>query len=85
VPVKDALNANVAMYRAHEADAIRFNQRLKFAFVNPWSPERLKPFAFLSVAYLYLDKPEGQGGPLPSAKELVCWYRIRHTDHQSVP
>jgi hypothetical protein len=85
VPIKDALNANVAMYRAHEADAIRFKQRLKFAFVNPWKPERLRPFAFSSVAYLYLDKAEGQGPPLPSAKDLLCWYRVRQTDHQSMP
>ena len=60
--IKDTLNASVAMYRTHETDAIRFDQRLKFAFVNPWSPDRLKPFSFSSVAFLYLDKPEGQGG-----------------------
>ncbi|HEY5913746.1 MAG TPA: glycoside hydrolase family 172 protein [Verrucomicrobiae bacterium] len=85
VPVKDALNASVAMYRVHEADALHFQQRLKFAFVNPWSPERLRPFAFSSVAFLYLENPDGQGAPLPSGKELLCWYRIRNTDHQSVP
>ena len=85
VPIKDALNASVAMYRVHETDAIRFEQRIKFAFVNPWSPDRLKPFCFSSVAFLYLDKPDGQGTPLPSAKELLCWYRIRNTDHQSIP
>jgi len=32
-----------------------------------------------------LDKPDGQGAPIPSAKELMCWYRIRNTDHQSIP
>ncbi len=85
VPVKDTLNASVAMYRVHEADAIRFQERFKFAFVNPWSPDRLKPFCFSSVAFLYLDKAEGQGGPIPSTKELLCWYRIRNTDHQSIP
>jgi hypothetical protein len=85
VPVKDPLNASVAMYRVHEADAIHFRRRFKFAFVNPWAAERLRPFAFSSVAYLYLDKPAGQGTPLPSAKELLCWYRIRNTDHLSVP
>jgi len=85
LPVKDALNACVAMYRVHETDAIHFRQRLKFAFVNPWSPGRLKPFCFSSVAFLYLDKPDGQGLPLPPAGELLCWYRIRNTDHQSVP
>ena len=85
VPVKDTLNASVAMYRVHEADAIHFQDRLRFAFVNPWSPDRLRPFCFSSVAFLYLDKPEGQGAPIPSAKELMCWYRIRNTDHQSIP
>jgi Protein of unknown function (DUF2961) len=85
VPVKDTLNASIAMYRVHEADAIHFRERLKFGFVNPWAPERLKPFAFSSVAFLYLDQPEGQSPPIPSAKELLCWYRIRNTDHQSIP
>ncbi len=85
VPVKDALNASVAMYRVHEADAIRFQERLKFAFVNPWSPDRLKPFCYSSVAFLYLDRAEGQGPLMPSAKKLLCWYRIRNTDHQSIP
>jgi hypothetical protein len=85
VPVKDALNASVAMYRVHETDVIRFNQRLKFAFVNPWAPERLKPFAYSSVAFLYLDQPAGPPGDISPAKDLLCWYRIRNTDHQSVP
>ncbi|HTY88312.1 MAG TPA: glycoside hydrolase family 172 protein [Candidatus Acidoferrum sp.] len=85
VPVKDTFNACVAMYRVHETDAIHFQERLKFAFVNPWSPDRLKPFCFSSVALLYLDKPDGQGPAIPSAKELMCWYRIRSTDHQSIP
>lgn len=85
VPIKNTLNANVAMYRVHENDAICFKNRLKFAFVNPWSPDRLKPFCFSSVAYLYVDSPEGQGPAIPSAKELMCWYRIRNTDHQSIP
>jgi hypothetical protein len=85
VPIKDTLNASVAMYRIHENDAIHFKERLRFAFVNPWSPDRLKPFCYSSVAFLYLDKAEGQGRPIPSAKELMCWYRIRNTDHLSVP
>lgn len=85
VPVKDALNASVAMYRVHGSDAIHFQERLKFAFVNPWSPERLQPFAFSSVAFMYLNQPAGQPPPLASAKDLMCWYRIRNTDHQSIP
>jgi len=85
VTIKDTLNSNVAMYRIHENDAIHFNQRLRFAFVNPWSPDRLKAFCYSSVAYLYLDRPEGQSPVIPSAQELMCWYRIRNTDHLSVP
>jgi len=37
------------------------------------------------VAFVYLDSPEGQGVPMPPAKDLLCWYRIRNTDHQSIP
>jgi hypothetical protein len=85
VPIKEALNASVAMYRVHEADAIHFRERLKFSFVNPWSPERLRPFAYSSVAFLYLTSPEGQGAPISDAAKLLCWYRIRNTDHQSIP
>ncbi|HWD18412.1 MAG TPA: glycoside hydrolase family 172 protein [Verrucomicrobiae bacterium] len=84
-PIKDALNASVAMYRVHKADAIHFQQRFKFAFENPWAPARLKPFCYSSAAFLYLDRPEGQGPAIPPAKELLCWYRIRNTDHQSIP
>jgi hypothetical protein len=85
VPIKDTLNASVAMYRVHENDAIHFRDRLRFAFVNPWSPDRLKPFVFSSVAFLYLDQAQGQGPAIPPAKQLLCWYRIRNTDHQSIP
>jgi len=85
IDTEDTLNASVAMYRVHESDAIHFKEPSKFAFVNPWAAERLRPFSFSSVAYLYLDTPEGQGAPIPAAKELLCWYRIRNTDHQSIP
>ncbi|HEX3719636.1 MAG TPA: glycoside hydrolase family 172 protein [Verrucomicrobiae bacterium] len=85
LPIKDPLNASVAMYRIHESDAIRFRKRFKFAFVNPWSPDRLKPFCYSSVAFLYLDTPEGQGPAVPAASELLCWYRTKNTDHQSIP
>jgi hypothetical protein len=85
VPVKRTLAASVAMYRVHEADAIRFSRRLRFDFVNPWESDRLKPFAYSSAAYLYLDVPEGQGHAVPSREELLCWYRITDCDHQSVP
>lgn len=84
VPVKDALKASVAMYRVHDQDAIYFKERLKFNFENPWSPERLLPFRFSSVAFLYLN--ESTPAPkIPSREALLCWLRIRDCDHQSMP
>ncbi len=46
---------------------------------------RPAPLAALSVAFLYLDTPEGQGSPIPAPTALLCWHRIRDTDHQSIP
>ncbi len=85
VPSKDPLNASIAMYRIHEADAIRFDERIRFEFVNPWDPERLKPFSHSSVAFYYLDSPEGQSLGVPGRDDLLCWYRIKNTDRLSVP
>lgn len=85
VPVKDALNASVAMYRVHEDDAICFEKRFRMRFVSPWPAERLKPFRYSSVAFLYLDTPAGQGTPVPQRDALLCWHRVRPTDHQSIP
>jgi len=85
VTSKDALNSSIVMYRAHEADAIRFERRIRFQFVNPWQPERLKPFAFSSAAYFYRDSPGGIPTVLPDTDALLCWYRITNTDHLSVP
>lgn len=85
LPVKDTLNASVAMYRAHETDAVRFERRFKMAFVNPWSPDRLKPFAWSSCTYFYLNNSEGQGPPIPDRQGLLLWYRIHDSDHQSIP
>lgn len=85
VPVKDTLNASVAMYRVHEADSIHFQERFKFDFVNPWAPERLKAFCYSSCAFLYLDSGAGQGRVMPGREDLLCWYRLRNIDHQSIP
>ncbi len=83
--LKDVLDASVAMYRVHDADAIRFQERLRFTFLNPWPADRLQPFAYSSVAFLYLATAAGQGQKLPSADDLLCWYRYTSTDHQSIP
>lgn len=85
VPSKDAFNSSVAMYRIHESDAIHFEKRIRFEFVNPWESEKLKPFAYSSAAFYYLDKPEGQEPDIPDRKDLLCWYRIKDTDHLSTP
>ncbi len=84
VPSKDILNSSVAMYRTHETDAVHFKKRIRFQFVNPWEPGRLKPFVWSSVAFYYLDSPAGSDLKIPSYKELVC-FRMRNTDHLSVP
>jgi len=84
VPAKDALNSSIAMYRIHEADAIHFKKRIRFQFVNPWEPERLKPFVYSSVAFYYLNSPGGSGKAMANREDLLC-YRIRDRDHLSLP
>lgn len=85
VPIKDALNSSIAMYRVHAADAIHFSSRLRFAFVNPWDASRLKSFRYSSVAFLYLNHANGSNAAIPGADELLHWYRVRNCDHQAIP
>lgn len=84
LPVKDALNSMAAMYRVHESDAIRFRRRFRIEFTNPF-PEEARPFRHSSAAFLYLADPGGQGPPVPENDRLLCWYRVRDRDHQSIP
>lgn len=85
VPSKNALNSSVAMYRIHEADAIRFKKSLRFTFVNPWKPERLQPFMYSSAGFYYLDTPGGQEPKISSREDLLFWYRVRDIDRLSIP
>jgi hypothetical protein len=85
VPVKDPLNSSIVMYRIHDADAIHFKKRFKFAFINPRDASQLKPFCYSSVAFLYLDSPEGRKDQIPAKEKLLCWYRMRVIDHLSIP
>lgn len=85
VTSRDSLNASIAMYRIHDTDAIHFKERIRFQFVNPWVPEHLKPFAYSAAASYYLDTPQGQSADLPERDKLLCWYRVRNIDHQSIP
>ncbi|MDN5725328.1 MAG: DUF2961 domain-containing protein [Propionibacteriales bacterium] len=83
VPIKDALDSSVAMYRFHDLDAYWFSQRLRMEFCNPLPAERLRPYAFSSLAFCYLDEPTPTSVPKPD--ELAPWYRIVDTDHQAIP
>ncbi|MEI6914461.1 MAG: DUF2961 domain-containing protein, partial [Armatimonadota bacterium] len=84
VPLKDALRSSIVMYRIHEADALRFEKRLRFTFTHPWTRENINPFFYSSVSYLYLDsasRPERNY----TIDQLLAQYRVRDTDHQSMP
>ena len=84
LPVKDALNSMVAMYRVHEADAVHFRRRFRLEFVNPFKPED-EVFCHSSVAFFYLDDAAGVAPEIPGTDALLCWYRLRDRDHQSIP
>jgi hypothetical protein len=84
VTAKDYFDSSVAMYRIHDEDAIRFQRRIRFAFQN-YSDYRLSTFSYSSVAFYYLDTPEGCEPPLPDRKDLLCWYRIKDVDHWVAP
>lgn len=85
VPLKDALRSMVTMYRLHDEDAIAFDRRIRFEFVNPWDPDRLKPYWYSSVAYWYNDKPAPPLPPLPDHAAVMQQYRTRDRDHLSIP
>ncbi len=85
VPSRDTLNSSVAMYRIHEGDSINFKERIRFQFINPRSQDRLKTFAFSSVAFYYSDRPGEKKDLIPGVEDLLCWYRIKNTDRLSMP
>ncbi len=82
VPIKDALRSMIAMYRFHEKDAIRFSTSIKMAFINH---RPSLPFKFSSTAYWYQSSAVKLPYPLPEKDQLVDWFKIRDTDHQSIP
>lgn len=85
IPLKDPLRSMVTMYRFHEEDAIAFDRRIKFTFVNPWEAERLRPYWYSSVAYWYKDSPAPGQPVLPDHGKLGQMYRTRDRDHVSIP
>lgn len=85
VPLKDALRSMVSMYRFHEHDIIGFSQSFEMEFINPRPPEATLEFKFSSTAYWYQENAGPLAYRLPEKDKLVHWYRIRDTDHQSIP
>lgn len=85
VPIKDVLNSMVSMYRFHDQDAICFNEKIEMAFINPRPANQLQPFRFSSTAYWYQENAAKLAFQLPEKDKLVNWYRIRDTDHLSIP
>ncbi len=85
VPLKDPLRSMISMYRFHEQDAIAFERSLCIAFVHPWEAGHLKPYWYASTAYWYQDRAAALPEKLPSVDRLMNMYRIRDTDHQSIP
>lgn len=85
VPLKDPLRSMVTMYRFHTADAIRFDRRIRMAFINPRPVSELHPYWYSSVAYWYGQSPSPPLPPLPAHGQTVGMYRTRDRDHQAVP
>lgn len=85
VPLKDALRSMITMYRFHEEDAIFFDRSLIFMFQSPRPPEQTREFKFSSTAYWYQNEATELLFKLPAADRLVDWFRVRDTDHQSIP
>lgn len=84
VPLKDTLRSMISMYRFHERDAIAFENNIRISFVNPWEAKHLKPYWYSSAAFWYQDRAAALSSSLPTDK-LMGMYRIRDTDHQSMP
>lgn len=82
VPLKDPLRSMISMYRFHNEDAVCFEKSIEMAFINH-RPSR--PFKFSSTAYWYQNTAARLVFQLPPKDKLVDWYRIRDTDHQSIP
>lgn len=85
VPLKDALRSMISMYRFHENDVICFDESFVMMFQSPRPPEHTREFKFSSTAYWYQQKASELLFKLPAKDKLVDWYRVRDTDHQSIP
>lgn len=85
VPLKDPLRSMISMYRFHETDPIFFDKSLVMMFQSPRPPEHTREFKYSSTAYWYQQNASELLFKLPTKDKLVDLYRIRDTDHQSIP
>jgi hypothetical protein len=85
VPLKDALRSMITMYRFHENDIISFDESFIMMFQSPRPPEHTREFKFSSTAYWYQQEASELLFKLPLKDKIVDLYRIRDTDHQSIP
>lgn len=85
VPLKDPLRSMISMYRFHETDPIFFDKSLVMMFQSPRPPEHTREFKYSSTAYWYQQSASELLFKLPNKDKLVDLYRIRDTDHQSIP
>jgi len=85
LPLKDPLRSMVTMYRFHTADAVRFDRRIRMAFVKPRPASELSPYWYSSVAYWYSRSPAPPQPPLPPHDQLIRMVRTRDRDHQAIP
>lgn len=63
---------------------MHFRRRFRLEFVNPFKPED-EAFCHSSVAFFYLDDAARAAPEIPETDTLLCWYRLRERDHQSIP
>ena len=85
VPLKDPLKSMISMYRFHDNDAVCFRKNIQMHFLTPRPASRTSEFKFSSTAYWYARQASSLEIRLPAKENLVDWYRIRETDHQSIP
>ncbi|MDD4697775.1 MAG: DUF2961 domain-containing protein [Fermentimonas sp.] len=85
VPLKDPLRSMISMYRFHETDPIFFDKSFVMMFQSPRPPEHTREFKYSSTAYWYQQSASELLFKLPNKDKLVDLYRIRDTDHQSIP
>jgi hypothetical protein len=79
------LLATVIILISRFIGSIDFDKSFTMLFQSPRPPEHTREFKFSSTAYWYQQSASELLYKLPSKDKLVDLYRIRDTDHQSIP